>query len=75
MAHKDRVDEVRDHPRREVVTPADQARATRRVVVVGERLPEDIDVEKAAASMKNGVLTIRLPKLAASRMKKVKVSS
>jgi HSP20 family protein len=38
-------------------------------------LPEDIDVEKANASMKNGVLTIRLPKLAKSRMKKVKISS
>jgi len=38
-------------------------------------LPEDIDVEKAAASMKNGILTIRLPKLAKSRMKKVKISS
>ena len=38
-------------------------------------LPEDIDVEKASASMKNGILTIRLPKLAKSRMKKVKISS
>ncbi len=38
-------------------------------------LPEDIDVEKASASMKNGVLTVRLPKLAKSRMKKVKISS
>ena len=38
-------------------------------------LPEDIDVEKTAASMKNGVLTVRLPKLAKSRMKRVKISS
>ena len=38
-------------------------------------LPEDIDVEKASASMKNGVLTLRLPKLSRSRMKKVKISS
>lgn len=38
-------------------------------------LPEDIDVEKASASMKNGILTIRLPKLAKSRMKKVKITS
>jgi HSP20 family protein len=38
-------------------------------------LPEDIDVEKASASMKNGILTLRLPKLAKSRMKKVKISS
>lgn len=38
-------------------------------------LPEDIDVEKASASMKNGVLTLHLPKLAKSRMKKVKISS
>ncbi len=38
-------------------------------------LPEDIDVDKANASMKNGILTLRLPKLAKSRMKKVKISS
>ena len=38
-------------------------------------LPEDIDVEKASASMKNGILTLHLPKLAKSRMKKVKISS
>lgn len=38
-------------------------------------LPEDIDVEKTVASMKNGILTIKLPKLAKSRMKKVKISS
>ena len=38
-------------------------------------LPEDIDVEKASASMKNGILTLKLPKLAKSRMKKVKISS
>ena len=38
-------------------------------------LPEDIDVEKASASMKNGILTLRLPKLAKSKMKKVKISS
>lgn len=38
-------------------------------------LPEDIDVDKANASMKNGILTLRLPKLAKSRMKRVKISS
>lgn len=38
-------------------------------------LPEDVDVDKASASMKNGVLTLRLPKLARSKIKKVKVSS
>lgn len=38
-------------------------------------LPEDIDVDKASATMKNGILTLRLPKLAKSRMKKVKISS
>ena len=38
-------------------------------------LPEDVDVEKANASMRNGILTLRLPKLARSRMKKVKISS
>jgi len=38
-------------------------------------LPEDVDIEKATASMKNGILTVRLPKLAKSRMKKVKIST
>ncbi|OGN27543.1 MAG: hypothetical protein A3A33_04970 [Candidatus Yanofskybacteria bacterium RIFCSPLOWO2_01_FULL_49_25] len=38
-------------------------------------VPEDIDVEKASASMKNGILTLRLPKLAKSRIKKVKILS
>lgn len=38
-------------------------------------LPEDIDVDKASASMKNGILTLRLPKLAKSRIKKVKILS
>ena len=38
-------------------------------------LPEEIDADNAKASMKNGVLTIRLPKLAKSRIKKVKISS
>jgi HSP20 family protein len=38
-------------------------------------LPEEIDSDNAKASMKNGILTIRLPKLAKSRVKKVKISS
>lgn len=38
-------------------------------------LPEDIDSDNAKASMKNGVLTIRLPKLAKARVKKVKISN
>jgi len=37
-------------------------------------LPEDIDSDNAKASMKNGLLTIRLPKLAKTRVKKVKIS-
>lgn len=37
-------------------------------------LPEDVDSDNAKASMKNGLLTVRLPKLAKSRMKKVKIS-
>lgn len=37
-------------------------------------LPEEIDVDGAKATMKNGLLTIRLPKLARSRSKKIKVS-
>lgn len=38
-------------------------------------LPEEIDADNAKASMKNGVLTIRLPKLAKSRIKKIRISS
>lgn len=37
-------------------------------------LPEDIDSEKAKASMKNGLLTIYLPKLSQSKTKKVMIS-
>ena len=37
-------------------------------------LPEEIDSDNAKASMKNGILTIRMPKLAKSRIKKVKIS-
>lgn len=37
-------------------------------------LPEDVDSDNAKASMRNGLLTIRLPKLARSRMKKIKIS-
>ena len=37
-------------------------------------LPEDVDSDNAKASMKNGLLTIRLPKLAKSRTKKIKIS-
>src|SRR5258706_8106222 len=38
-------------------------------------LPEDIDADAAKASYKNGILTIRLPKLEKSRTKKIKISS
>ncbi len=38
-------------------------------------LPEEIDADNAKASMKNGILTLRLPKLAKSRIKKVRISS
>lgn len=37
-------------------------------------LPEDVDPDKARASMKNGLLTIRLPKLSRLRTKKIKIS-
>ena len=37
-------------------------------------LPEDVDSDNAKASMKNGLLTIHLPKLAKSRTKKLKIS-
>lgn len=36
-------------------------------------LPQEIDAENAVASMKNGVLTIRLPKLNREKTKKLKV--
>ena len=36
-------------------------------------LPQEIDAEKAAASLKNGVLIIRLPKLNRQKTKKLKV--
>lgn len=38
-------------------------------------LPMDIDADSAKASYKNGVLTIRLPKLEKLRTKKIKISS
>lgn len=37
-------------------------------------LPVDIDADNAKASMKNGILTIRLPKLDKVRTKKIKIS-
>ncbi len=37
-------------------------------------LPVDIDADSAKASMKNGILTIRLPKLERLRTKKLKIS-
>lgn len=38
-------------------------------------LPEDIDPEKAKATMKNGLLTLRLPKLSKLKTKKLKIAS
>lgn len=37
-------------------------------------LPEDVDPDKAKASMKNGILTVRLPKLASSKVKRIRIS-
>ena len=37
-------------------------------------LPEDVDTEGARADYKNGILTIRLPKLAKIRTKKINIS-
>lgn len=37
-------------------------------------LPEEIDVDGAKAIMKNGLLTLRLPKLARTKTKKLKIS-
>lgn len=36
-------------------------------------LPTDIDADKVEASMKNGILTIRLPKIEKTKTKKIKV--
>lgn len=36
-------------------------------------LPVEVDPEKSAASLKNGVLTIRMPKLSRQKAKKLKV--
>lgn len=38
-------------------------------------LPMDVDPENAKASYKNGILTVRLPKLEKSRTKKLKIST
>lgn len=38
-------------------------------------LPEEVDSDNAVASMKNGILTLRLPKLSQTKIKKVKISS
>jgi HSP20 family protein len=37
-------------------------------------LPVDIDADNAKASMKNGILTIKLPKLEKSKTKKIRIS-
>ncbi len=37
-------------------------------------LPVDVDADRAKASMKNGILTIKLPKLERSRTKRLKIS-
>src|SRR3989338_5783191 len=37
-------------------------------------LPVDVDADNAKASMKNGILTIRLPKLDKVRTKRIKIS-
>lgn len=38
-------------------------------------LPEEIDPDNAKATLKNGLLTLRLPKLSKTKIKKIKVSS
>jgi HSP20 family protein len=38
-------------------------------------LPEEIDADNAKASIKNGILTLRLPKLAKTKTKRIKISS
>ncbi len=36
-------------------------------------LPEDVDADNAKAAMKNGILTLSLPKLAKTKIKKVRI--
>ena len=36
-------------------------------------LPQEVDAEKSVAAIKNGVLTVRLPKISRERTKKLKV--
>jgi HSP20 family protein len=38
-------------------------------------LPEEIDVDSAKASIRNGLLTLHLPKLTRSKVKKLKINS
>ena len=38
-------------------------------------LPQEVDPENSAASLKNGVLTIKMPKMGRSRSKKLKIRS
>lgn len=38
-------------------------------------LPEEIDPEKSTAEVKNGILTIRMPKLSRHKAKKLKVKA
>lgn len=38
-------------------------------------LPEEIDPDNAKATLKNGLLTLQLPKLAKTRIKKIKISN
>jgi len=38
-------------------------------------LPVDVEAENAEASLKNGILTIRLPKIEKVKTKKIKVSA
>lgn len=64
---------------RKIPAPAEDAKYHRREREAGRfarviGLPGDIDAAKVAASLKNGILTVKLPKAAASKPRQINIS-